>query len=61
MDHGASLMILEKDLKADLLNESILSIIENKDIMQKMGEEAYKLADNSATDKIYSEISKLID
>lgn len=61
MDHGASLMILEKDLKADLLNDSILSIIKDKDTMQKMGEEAYKLADMSATDKIYSEITKLID
>lgn len=60
VDNDASLMILEKDLNGTILKEKILSIIEDEEKIKKMGENARKLADNSALDKIYEQIKELI-
>ena len=61
VDHGASLMILEKDLNASLLNDSILSIVNDKEKMKKMGENAHYLADKDAGEKIYQLIVSLMN
>ncbi len=53
-------MILEKDLNGTILKEKILSIIKDEEKIKKMGENARKLADNSALDKIYEQIKELI-
>lgn len=61
VDNGASLMILEKDLNGVVLKDKIMSIISDKEKMKMMGENAGKLADESATDKIYKEIVSLVE
>ncbi len=48
----ASLMILEKDLSADVLYDNIISIIKDSEKMKEMGEASKKLADNNASEKI---------
>ena len=53
-------MILEKDLNGSLLMSEIMSIINDKEKMKKMGDEANKLADNKALDKVYEQIKELV-
>ena len=60
VDHGASLMILEKDLSGSLLKKEIMSIIKDREKIKQMGEKAYDLADEDALDKIYQQIEELI-
>lgn len=60
VDHGASLMILEKDLTASYLKTQIMSIIKDEQKIKNMGEKACELADNQALDKIYQQIKELI-
>src|SRR5699024_2715301 len=60
VEKEASLMILEKDLNGFLLKNEIMSIINDKKKMKKMGEEAHKLADNNALDKVYEQIKELV-
>ena len=60
VDHGASLMILEKDLSGSLLKKEIMSIIKDREKIKQMGEKAYDLADEEALDKIYQQIEELI-
>lgn len=60
VEKGASLMILEKDLNGSLLMSEIMSIINDKEKMKKMGDEAHKLADNKALDKVYEQIKELV-
>ena len=40
---GAAKIILNKDLNSEILSSTINSIISNKEIMQKMGENANKV------------------
>ena len=60
VENNASCMILEKDLTGELLKQKIMSIINDKEKIKSMGENARKLADNSALDKIYQQIEELI-
>src|SRR5699024_1709019 len=60
VENDASLMILEKDLTGPFLKEEIMSIIKDKEKIKKMGENAQKLADKDALDKIYEQIKELI-
>lgn len=60
VEKEASLIILEKDLNGLLLKSEIMSIINDKEKMKKMGEEAHKLADNNALDKVYEQIKELV-
>lgn len=60
VEKGASLMILEKDLSGSVLMKDIMSIINDKEKMKKMGDEAYKLADSNALDKVYEQIKELV-
>lgn len=60
VENNASCMILEKDLTGELLKQNIMSIINDKEKIKSMGENARKLADNSALDKIYQQIEELI-
>lgn len=52
VDNKASLMILEKDLSGNLLNENILKMISDKEKLKDMGESSGKLAHKDASDKI---------
>ena len=60
VDNKASLMILEKDLTASFLKAKIMSIIEDKEKIKNMGDNARKLADDKALDKIYQQLRELI-
>lgn len=60
VDHGASLMILEKDLTGSYLKNQIMSIIKDEQKIKQMGEKARDLADEEALDKIYQQIKELI-
>ncbi|WP_311376221.1 undecaprenyldiphospho-muramoylpentapeptide beta-N-acetylglucosaminyltransferase [Anaerococcus lactolyticus] len=60
VDHGASQMILEKDLTGAYLKTQIMSIIKDEEKIKSMGEKACELADNNALDKIYQQIEELI-
>ncbi|WP_311492790.1 undecaprenyldiphospho-muramoylpentapeptide beta-N-acetylglucosaminyltransferase [uncultured Anaerococcus sp.] len=60
VDHGASLMILEKDLTSSYLKTQIMSIIKDEQKIKNMGEKACELADNHALDKSYQQIKELI-
>lgn len=60
VDHGASLMILEKDLTGSFLKNQIMSIIKDEQKIKQMGEKARDLADEEALDKIYQQIKELI-
>lgn len=60
VDHGASLMILEKDLTGSYLKNQIMSIIKDEQKIKQMGEKARDLADKEALDKIYQQIKELI-
>ena len=60
VDHGASLMILEKDLTGSYLKNQIMSIIKDEQKIKQMGEKARELADEEALDKIYQQIKELI-
>lgn len=60
VEKGASLMILEKDLNGSLLMSEIMSIINDKEKMKKMGDEAHKLADTKALEKVYEQIKELV-
>jgi len=56
---GAAKIILDKDLNKDILNSSILDIINDKEKMKKMGKNAEKIAINDVEDRIYEEIKKI--
>lgn len=56
---GAAKIILNKDLKANVLNQEIEGIIKFPDKMKQMGEKARKIASQNVEDKIYQEIKKL--
>lgn len=57
---NAAKIILNKDLSAESLNNTINDIIENPDKIKQMGENARKVAVPNVEDKIYEEIMKLV-
>lgn len=58
---GATNIILDNELNKDILNDTLEKIVSDKDKMQKMGEEAYKLRIIDAEEKIYKEIIKILN
>lgn len=56
---GAAKIIENNDLNASILNEQIGKILE-KDTLEKMGENARKIAISDSQDKIFEEIKKLV-
>lgn len=61
VDNKASLMILEKDLSGDMLNETILKMISDKEKLKEMGEASGKLAHKDASDKILELVTGLTE
>ena len=57
---GAAKIITNEDLNHKLLNDTINSIISDKDICKKMGENAMKISTTNVEEKIYEEIKKLV-
>ncbi len=57
----AAKVILNKDLNADVLSKQIEDILKDYSNMQKMGENAKKIAIDNVEDKIYEEIIRLIN
>ena len=56
----AAKIILNKDLTGELLNKQLKEIIDNPEIMNKMGANARKNNAEDAQEKIYAEIKKLV-
>lgn len=57
---GASRVILNSDLNAQILNDNINSILSSKENLEQMGINAKMLNISNVEDKIYDEIEKLI-
>lgn len=57
---GAAQIILDKNLTAELLNETIEKMIEDKEKLKQMGEKAIKVSIPNVEDRIYNEIKKII-
>ena len=56
---GAAKIILNNELKKDNLNYEIEKIIENKNLMEKMGEKAFSKSVKNVQENIYKEIKKV--
>lgn len=56
----AAQIILDKNLTAELLNETIEKMIEDKEKLKQMGEKAIKVSIPNVEDKIYNEIKKIV-
>ena len=59
-DIGAAKLILNKELTAQKLNIEVQNIINNKEKLKKMGENAQKIAILDVEDRIYKEIKKIV-
>lgn len=57
---GSARIILDKELNSNKLNNTINEILENKEKLKQMGENAEKVSIKNVEDKIYNEIEKLI-
>lgn len=57
---GASVVVLEKNLGSKLLYEQIKSLLGDKEQLAKMGRNAKKIGNTTATEKIYSIILELV-
>lgn len=57
---GAAKIILNEELTGEKLNQVIEEIALDKSKMQKMGENALKVATSQAEEKIYQEIKKIV-
>lgn len=57
---GAAQIILDKNLTAELLNETIEKMIEDKEKLKQMSEKAIKVSIPNVEDRIYNEIKKII-
>lgn len=60
LNHGASLMILEKDLNGKSLYENIKNVINDKGKLKEMGINAKKLQNPNACEDIYEIIEKIM-
>lgn len=59
--YNAAKIILDKNLKADNLNEEIQQIVSDKNLLKQMSKNAEKAAVSQVEEKIYKEIQKAID
>ena len=57
---GAAQIILDKNLTAELLNETIEKMIEDKEKLKQMSEKAIKVSIPNVEDRIYNEIKKIV-
>lgn len=57
---GASLLILEKDLNGEVLYEKIISLLEDKNLLQKMAKNSKKLGNLRASSDIMKIIEELL-
>lgn len=57
---GAAKIILDKDLNADILSNTLNEMLKDKNVLLKMGENANKVAIKHVEEKIYEEIKKLV-
>jgi len=57
---GAAKVILDKDLDAKILTETLDDMLKDKNKLMQMGENAKKLAIPDTLDRIYKEVEKLI-
>lgn len=57
----AAIIINNNDLNGEILNNKIKSIVLDKEKMNQMGKNAYKIANENADEMIYKEIKKLIN
>ena len=58
---GAAKIILDKDLSTDKLNKTINEIIDDKENLKQMGQNAEKTSIKNVDEKIYREIEKLLN
>ena len=56
----AAKIILDKDLNAAKLSDTIEEMLKDKNKLEKMGQNAKKVSINNVEDKIYEEIEKVI-
>ncbi len=56
---GAAKIILDRDLSAEILNQKIENIINQKEILKEMGKRANSKAISNVEDRIYNEIKSL--
>ena len=57
---NAAKIITNDNLNGELLNNTINSIIEDKSVCEKMGQNAFKVSTTNVEEKIYEEIKKLV-
>ena len=57
---GACKIITNDDLNGNILNDTIKSIVLNKNLCKEMGENALKVSTSNVEDKIYEETKKLV-
>ncbi|MCX7843589.1 MAG: undecaprenyldiphospho-muramoylpentapeptide beta-N-acetylglucosaminyltransferase [Clostridia bacterium] len=57
--HGAAVVILEKDLNEDILYQQITGLLKNKEQLGKMARNAKKIGITNAADKIYGIIQEI--
>lgn len=60
VNEGAAKLILDKDLNANILSDTLNEMINDKNKLLEMGKNAEKVAINNVEDKIYDEIKKLV-
>tara|TARA_Y100001970_G_scaffold44765_1_gene55980 strand:- start:4376 stop:5491 length:1116 start_codon:yes stop_codon:yes gene_type:complete len=60
-DNNAALMIEEKDLRNNIIEDSVTELFKNKNNVQSMGINASKLIIKNAKEKIISQIYKLLE
>ena len=58
---GAAKIILDKNLNAEILNQTIHEIISDENILNQMSENAQKVAVKNVEDKIYQEVKKILN
>ncbi|MDF2523625.1 MAG: UDP-N-acetylglucosamine--N-acetylmuramyl-(pentapeptide) pyrophosphoryl-undecaprenol [Clostridiales bacterium] len=57
---GASIVVLEQELTAELLYNQIVDLLKNKTYLNKMAKDAKKIGILNSTEKIYSMLEELI-
>ena len=58
---GAAKIILDKDLKGQILNTNIVEIVQNQNKMNEMGFKAASVEIKNVEEKIYNEIRSIIN
>lgn len=58
---GSAKIILDKNLTADLLNETIEKMVKNEEKLKQMGEKAMQISIPDVEERIYKEIKKIVE